>query len=67
MLILFDERFEPQAIYEARRVPLEAALTKPGSKARNERGALAITKFIALGRKVWPHSSNILIVADRSR
>ena len=59
MLILFDERFEPQAIYEARRVPLEAALTKPGSKARNERGALAITKFIALGRKVWPNSSNV--------
>ena len=58
MFILLDENFEPQAIYEAQRTPLEAALTKPGSKARNERGALAITKFIALGRKIWPNSSD---------
>lgn len=54
MVILLNERFEPLAIYEANRAPLEAALLKPGSKARNERGALAITKFISIGRKVWP-------------
>ena len=45
VLILLDERFEPQAIYEADRKPIEAALKKPGSKARNERGELAISKF----------------------
>lgn len=54
MLILLDERFEPQAIFEAARGPLEAALTKPGSKARNERGALAVSQFTNLGRQVWP-------------
>ncbi len=54
MLILFDEHFEPQAIFEAARAPLETALRKPGSKARNKRGALAVTKFISLGRRVWP-------------
>jgi hypothetical protein len=59
MLILLDERFEPQAIYEADRAPLEEALAKPGSRARNERGALAVTKFIALGCKVWPDSSDL--------
>ncbi len=53
MLILLDERFEPQVIYEAARTPLEEALTRPGSKSRNERGALAITKFISIGRRVW--------------
>ncbi len=36
------------------RAPLEEALTKPGSKARNERGALAVSKFIAVGCKLWP-------------
>ena len=54
MLILLNDRFEPQAIYEADRGPLEEALTKPGSKARNERGALSITKFRSIGRQVWP-------------
>ena len=54
MFILLNENFEPQAIYETARTPLEAALTKPGSKARNERGALAISKVINLGRKIWP-------------
>ena len=54
VLILLDERFQPQAIYEADREPIQAALMKPGSKARNERGSLAISQFQALGRQVWP-------------
>lgn len=54
MVILLNEKFEPQAIFEADRGPLETALTKPGSKARNERGALSITKFKSIGRQVWP-------------
>ena len=49
LLILLDERFEPQAIYEADRAPLEEALTRPGSRARNERGALFISKFKSIG------------------
>ena len=54
VLVLMDKLFEPKAIYEADRPAIEAALTRPGSKARNERGSLAITKFISIGRKVWP-------------
>ena len=53
MLILLDEKFEPQAIFVADRGPIEAALTKPGSKARNERGALSISKFKSLGKQIW--------------
>ena len=53
MLILLNENFEPKAIFEAGRAPLEAALTRPGSKARNERGALSITKFKSIGKQVW--------------
>lgn len=56
LLVIMDERFEPQAIYEADRTSIEAALTRPGSKARNERGALAITKFISIGHQVWAAS-----------
>lgn len=54
MLVLMNERFEPLWIYEADRAPIEAAILKPGSKSRNERGALAITKFKSIGRQVWP-------------
>lgn len=46
-----NETFEPQAIFEAGRSALEQALR--GSRARNERGALAVGAFIAIGRVVW--------------
>ncbi len=54
LLILMDEVFSPVAIYEADRAAITDALERPGSKARNERGALAITKFRSIGRQVWP-------------
>lgn len=54
LLILMDEEFRTTAIHEADRAAVTAALKAPGSKARNERGALAITKFRSIGRQVWP-------------
>ncbi len=54
ILVLMDELFELQAMSEADRQAMEAALSKPGSKARNEPGALAVSKFISIGQKVWP-------------
>jgi hypothetical protein len=53
LLVLLDEHFEATAIYEAERPALVEALTKPGSKARNERGALAVSKFKAIGTLRW--------------
>ncbi len=54
ILVLVDEDFEATAIYEATRAAVRAALLKPGSRARNERGALGVNKFRAIGRKIWP-------------
>jgi hypothetical protein len=54
LLVLLDEDFDATAIYEADRAAIEAALLEPGSKARNERGALAVSKFKSIGRKIWP-------------
>jgi hypothetical protein len=53
LLVLLDEDFEATEIWEADRAPVEAALKAPGSKSRNERGALAVSKFKALGRRRW--------------
>jgi len=54
LLVLLDETFEATAIYEADRPAVEAALLAPGSKARNERGALAVSKFKSICRRIWP-------------
>jgi hypothetical protein len=54
LLVLLDQDYEPTAIYEAGRRALKAALEKPGSKARNERGALAVSQFRSIGRQIWP-------------
>jgi hypothetical protein len=53
LMVLLDEEFDAFAIYEADREAVLAALSAPGSKARNERGALSVTKFKAIGRLVW--------------
>jgi hypothetical protein len=57
LLVLLDENLQPTAVYEADRAAVENALRAPGSKARNERGALSVSKFKSIGSKVWPVSS----------
>lgn len=53
LLVLLDQAFNALAIYEADRDAVIAALSVPGSRARNERGALGVTKFKQIGRRVW--------------
>ena len=55
LLVLLDQHFQPEEIWKAERETVIAALTKPGSKARNERGALSTSKFKQIGERVWPH------------
>ena len=52
-LILMNEDFEPLEIYEAERRDIEEALLRPGSKARNERGALSVRQFKAIADLRW--------------
>ncbi|HHS7810300.1 hypothetical protein [Pseudomonas putida] len=53
LLVLLDTDFNAFAMYEASRDSVVSALTKPGSKARNERGALGIRQFIAISDCCW--------------
>jgi hypothetical protein len=53
LLVLLDSEFNAFAMYEASRLKVEAALTLPGSKARNERGALAIRQFMSIATLRW--------------
>jgi hypothetical protein len=54
LLVLLDADFEPAAIYEAPRAAIVKALKKPGSKSRNERGALSVSQFKRISTRVWP-------------
>jgi len=54
LLVVLNSAFDAVAIYQAERAPIRRALIAPGSKARNERGALSVNKFIAIGKQVWP-------------
>lgn len=53
VLVLLDENFDATEIWEVERDAVLEALAASGSKARNERGALPISKFKAIGRLRW--------------
>lgn len=53
LMVLLDENFDATSIYEADREAVVHALTAPGSRARNERGSLAVSKFKSIGRLRW--------------
>ena len=57
LLVLLDEGLKPHEIYEASRRKVQQALTAPGSKSRNIRGQLSVSKFKSIGRRVWPLDS----------
>ncbi|WP_312450014.1 hypothetical protein [Stutzerimonas nitrititolerans] len=52
-LVLLDSDFNAFAIWEAERSAVESLITRPGSKARNERGSVGITQFKAIARLRW--------------
>ena len=56
LMVLLDADLDVTAIYEASRTRLARAIRKPGSKARNKRGALPVSKFKSVGHQVWPAS-----------
>lgn len=54
LLVLMDENLGTLEIWEAERSSVAEALSAPGSKARNERGALAVSSFKRIAKRVWP-------------
>lgn len=53
LLVLMSQTFDVLEMWQAERPDIETALLAPGSKARNERGALSISKFKQISVKVW--------------
>jgi hypothetical protein len=60
LMVLLDEQFDAYEIYEVPRAKVLAALDAPGSRARNERGALAVSKFKSIaGQPRWIRSTSM--------
>jgi hypothetical protein len=59
IMVLLNQNFDAVEIWEADRVAIETALAAPGSKARNERGAMAVSKFKSIGKLRWKSSDAI--------
>ena len=57
LMVLLDENFDATAIYEAERKAVIKAIKKPGSKSRNERWALGVNKFKAIGKLRWSRNA----------
>ncbi|WP_440779954.1 DUF6998 domain-containing protein [Pseudomonas syringae] len=59
LLVLLDAEYDAFQIYEAPRDAVEALLTRPGSKARNERGSVGISQFKAISSLRWERMENL--------
>lgn len=54
LLVVLDENLDASEMFEVSRAEVLVELSKPGSKARNERGALAVSSFKKLaGAPRW--------------
>src|ERR1700687_1681225 len=53
LVVLDNATLEPVGMWEARYDEIIARLKEPGSKARNERGALSVGDFKRLAKTVW--------------
>ncbi len=53
MLVLMDEDFEPQEIYEADRDEIEDVFDGSSASKRSKRGAVSVARFKIIGRLVW--------------
>jgi len=58
LMVLLDGKFDALEIWEADRANILHALAEPGSIARNERGALAVSKFKSVAKLRWKRASS---------
>ena len=60
LMVELDGEMQAVRIHEAPRAAVLAALEAPGSKSRNERGALSMSKVRRIGRLRWSRETGIV-------
>ena len=62
LLVLMDENYATESIYEADRLAIIEALDEQKDSSRSKRGAMSVAKFRNIARLVWNHLEGV--VAD---
>jgi hypothetical protein len=57
LVVLDNATLEPVGMWEAPYAAVVARLAEPGSKARNERGAMSVGDFKRLAKPIWPNEA----------
>ena len=60
LLVLLDEQYEPNEIYEASRDAIEEAMEEAADSNRSKRGAMSVAKFRRIARLVWDKEEGIV-------
>lgn len=60
MLVIMDENFETEAIYEANRDEINEALQESGTGKRSKRGAMSIARFKNISQLVWTRGEGVI-------
>jgi hypothetical protein len=58
-LVLFDDNYEPEEIYEASREAIADALEGKKDSGRKKRGAMSIAQFKIIGERVWSRENGL--------
>ncbi len=59
VLVLFDDNYEPEEIYEASREAVADALEGKKDSGRKKRGAMSIKQFKIIGERVWTRENGL--------
>lgn len=58
-LVLFDEQYEAEEIYEATREEIAEAMLNKENSNRKKRGAMSIAQFKIIGQLVWTRENGL--------
>ncbi|MCX4186861.1 hypothetical protein [Methylophaga sp. OBS4] len=59
VLVLFDDHYEPDEIYQASKEDIAAAMKEKEGSARKKRGAMSIAQFKIIGQRVWSRENGL--------
>jgi hypothetical protein len=59
VLVLFDEQYQPEEMYEARREAVAEAMEARKNSNRKKRGAMSIAQFKIIGSRVWSRENGL--------
>ncbi|MBN9317290.1 MAG: hypothetical protein J0I99_16220 [Devosia sp.] len=61
LALLDPATLNPREMWEAPYLAVVERLAVPGSKARNDRGSLAVSDFKRLARRIWPDPAEVSV------